>query len=307
MQDRYTGDVGDFGKYGLLRALCSGDGGKLRLGVNWHLVFNAGNPNDGKFVNYLCEDSPQAYLRNSDPQLYTLLQGIVFPKKNGSKLIGRAQEEADCCPRKNCPSKNEPGSCMLRRCVAKVEKRKILPEDTLFYNAMLGYPPNSTVAVRKNIRDSWVKTGFELLRDCDIVFFDPDNGLQVMTHSRYNQRGIQYAFDDEIAGYYKRGQSIIIYQHRSMEREDVYLHRIRKSITNITGYEDLKPIRLRYRRGTARDFIIIPNHRYPWHRVLIEERIGAMLPAWRGNRHDPDHFEKYYILVGAAGFESAAS
>ncbi len=36
MQDSYTGDVGDFGKYGLLRALCSGDEKrKLKMGINW--------------------------------------------------------------------------------------------------------------------------------------------------------------------------------------------------------------------------------------------------------------------------------
>ena len=35
MQDRYVGDVGDYGKYGLLRSLCGGDelGKALRLGV----------------------------------------------------------------------------------------------------------------------------------------------------------------------------------------------------------------------------------------------------------------------------------
>ena len=35
MQDRYVGDVGDYGKYGLLRSLCRGDehGVALRLGV----------------------------------------------------------------------------------------------------------------------------------------------------------------------------------------------------------------------------------------------------------------------------------
>ena len=38
MQDRYVGDVGDFGKYGLLRSLCRGDehGAAFRLGVLWY-------------------------------------------------------------------------------------------------------------------------------------------------------------------------------------------------------------------------------------------------------------------------------
>ena len=38
MQDCYVGDIGDFGKYGLLRSLCGGDdyGPALRLGVLWY-------------------------------------------------------------------------------------------------------------------------------------------------------------------------------------------------------------------------------------------------------------------------------
>jgi hypothetical protein len=39
VQDRYVGDIGDFGKYGLLIALCGHD---LSLGVVWHLVPNEG-------------------------------------------------------------------------------------------------------------------------------------------------------------------------------------------------------------------------------------------------------------------------
>ena len=39
MQDRYVGDIGDFGKYGLLRALCGRD---LYLGVVWYLIPDEG-------------------------------------------------------------------------------------------------------------------------------------------------------------------------------------------------------------------------------------------------------------------------
>jgi hypothetical protein len=39
-----------------------------------------GNPNGGKFIDYLLENSRQASLKNSCPQLNALLQGIVFPE-----------------------------------------------------------------------------------------------------------------------------------------------------------------------------------------------------------------------------------
>ena len=50
MQDRYAGDVGDFGKLALLRALAPG----RRLRVCWYRCSGAGETNDdGRHVDYL--------------------------------------------------------------------------------------------------------------------------------------------------------------------------------------------------------------------------------------------------------------
>ena len=50
MQNRYTGDIGDFGKLGLLRVLqMSG----LTIGVNWYLIPDESHNNDGRYVQYL--------------------------------------------------------------------------------------------------------------------------------------------------------------------------------------------------------------------------------------------------------------
>ena len=49
MQDQYAGDIGDYGKFGLLRALECND---LSVGINWYYVLSSktGNhANDGKF------------------------------------------------------------------------------------------------------------------------------------------------------------------------------------------------------------------------------------------------------------------
>ena len=61
MQDRYTGDVGDFGKYGMLRRLCGlrdEDADPLKLGVVWYrpnpeLIASESVP-DGRHITYLC-------------------------------------------------------------------------------------------------------------------------------------------------------------------------------------------------------------------------------------------------------------
>lgn len=65
MQNRYAGDVGDFGKLGLLRQLTSL---QLHIGVNWYLAPDESHNADGKHIGYItdkryngCDDS----LRNA--------------------------------------------------------------------------------------------------------------------------------------------------------------------------------------------------------------------------------------------------
>lgn len=50
MQDRYAGDVGDFGKLGMLRSI---ENSGLTVGINWYLVGDEFHNNDGKHVEYL--------------------------------------------------------------------------------------------------------------------------------------------------------------------------------------------------------------------------------------------------------------
>ena len=79
MQKRYAGDVGDFGKLGLLRQLISS---QLDIGVNWYLVPDESHNADGKHIGYItdtryngCDDS----LRNS-------LKEIVYSQRSVSAL-----------------------------------------------------------------------------------------------------------------------------------------------------------------------------------------------------------------------------
>ena len=81
MQNRYAGDIGDFGKLGLLRTLYAAG---LSVGVNWYLNPNLTskelNNKDGKFVGY-------SQYKNCDEQLYSELQKIIsFGQRNVSSL-----------------------------------------------------------------------------------------------------------------------------------------------------------------------------------------------------------------------------
>lgn len=67
MQNRYSGDVGDFSKFGLLRQIASTG---LVVGLNWYLVDDETHNDDGKHIGYLsdrrfdgCDDSLRDALR----------------------------------------------------------------------------------------------------------------------------------------------------------------------------------------------------------------------------------------------------
>lgn len=78
MQDNYVGDIGDYGKYGLLREVCAET---MSLAVNWYRVIpkKSGKQDDGKYTSYL--SAPHLY-REYDPALFDSLYKIVKGKQD---------------------------------------------------------------------------------------------------------------------------------------------------------------------------------------------------------------------------------
>ena len=74
MQNRYTGDIGDFGKFGLLRQL-SHTG--LSIGLNWYLTPDETHNGDGRHIEYLKKDS----FRSCDEYLWQELGHILTSGK----------------------------------------------------------------------------------------------------------------------------------------------------------------------------------------------------------------------------------
>ena len=88
MQDRYTGDIGDFAKYGLLRAIARG----RRLGVAWYLNSDGGPAGDGRHVNYLWEKG----WRELDPELFESLKKLVRDDSRSVRAVQDSGLLGDC-------------------------------------------------------------------------------------------------------------------------------------------------------------------------------------------------------------------
>ena len=82
MKNQYVGDIGDYGKYGLLRFLASYG---IKIGVNWFLTENDGST-DGKFTTYLKNPADRVY----DPELFDALQNIADHPDKTIKMIKQA-------------------------------------------------------------------------------------------------------------------------------------------------------------------------------------------------------------------------
>ena len=83
MQNRYTGDIGDFGKLGLLRQLHSGG---LSIGINWYLVPDERHNGDGRLINYLKNSNFAA----CDEDLWYSLRGII---ENNQRYVSALERE----------------------------------------------------------------------------------------------------------------------------------------------------------------------------------------------------------------------
>ncbi len=253
MQCRYVGDIGDFGKYGLLRSIHKFMSERLgkpdfKLGVVWYLTENETHNNDGGLTYYLHPNQEEPTTENiarfakCDKELYFKLRDIV---RNNT------------------------------RCVRSIRRNNVLPVNTFFYEATLSFNgiPNK---LRLNERESWLNSALEKTNGCDIIFVDPDNGLEVKSRKPHHKYGPKYVFFNELAPYLERGQSLIIYQH--MNRMSAEKH-IKKRLNQLQTKLDCKNvIPLRYHRGNARVFFIIPS--YCHLETILEWRDSFLTEPW---------------------------
>ena len=201
MRDRYVGDIGDFAKYGLLRAI----GKEKRLGVAWYLCVENEAPRvdseevstgDGRHTAYL---KRRKEWRHLDPDLFGVLKTLV----DGN-----------------------------RRSVAEIEKSGILGSADFAREPL----DVTRVAVRdrRNWRYAWFEQVQKELSACDLVFADPDNGLY--PDERFNpgrkENAKRIPLHEAVA--LAEGRTAVIYHHNSMLRGG-HIQEIRTWMSRLPG------------------------------------------------------------------------
>lgn len=205
MQDRYAGDVGDYGKLALLRAM---EAQGFKLGINWYRTETAAYEihDDGKYR------IPKVFAE-CDPQLSAALNAIF--------------DSADS------------------RSVQKLEQANLL---------RCKYFVHDLVPRANQERFDWHRQALAHFADCDLVFLDPDNGLNVKSVKPGSQKSVKYVWIDEITDYVRAKKSVIFYNHRPRKKADAYFSEYSARLAAME-----KPVYvLTFPRRSIRDYFIIP-------------------------------------------------
>ena len=223
MKNQYVADIGDYGKYALLRAFS--DAG-IKVGVNWYFTEDD-DTNDGHFTNYLNDEKMRRY----QPEIFDLLRLVA----------------------------NKP-----KKTIEDIMDNNVIP-GAQFYSEQIIL--NGTSAERLQQRLEWFERSMVALKDADLIFMDPDNGLlEGKTNGRKDAE--KYILPEEIERYFLAGHNVVYYCHKGRRKFGDW--QSYKSIM-FERIPTAKPTVLTYHKGTQRSYIfLIHEQDYAKYRRIIE-------------------------------------
>ena len=79
--------------------------------------------------------------------------------------------------------------------------------------------------------------------EADLVFFDPDNGLEVPSVPRGRKNSSKYVYYDEVEAFFRIGKSVLIYQHFPFERRGPFISRVSATLAKRSGADIIRVFR----------------------------------------------------------------
>ena len=210
MKNQYVGDIGDYGKYGLLRFLA---GRGIKIGINWYLTANDGST-DGRLITYLKNPAERIY----DPGLFDALHNIADQPEKNVKMIKQAG---------------------------------IIPGAEFYGEPLM----SSTLKAdaREWNRRLWFNNSTLMLRNSELIFADPDNGVSYSKTAR-TKDSEKFVLPEEIAEYYNSGKNVVYYCHKGRRKQEAW----EQAKTEIRHYvRDAQILAVTCHRGTQRSYIFV--------------------------------------------------
>lgn len=147
-----------------------------RTGVIWWLYPDEAHNADGKHVSYL--DRPAAW-RDLDPALFDSLRNMV---------------------------------ALGTRSVERLEDASLLT-DTVYFSESI--PTGVSAPHRRVARRQWFDRAQTVVAGCDVIFLDPDNGLETSRFDAGQLKAGKSVSLSELAALKSVGRTLIVYHHHT--------------------------------------------------------------------------------------------
>jgi hypothetical protein len=226
MKHQYFGDINDYRKYGILRALSASG---LKITVCWMLTEND-TRNDGGRISYL---QHREDFRSYDPDLFDALHDAII-KKNS-------------------------------RSIQQIQKHRLISHARHL---------NGLVSDNINHRQKYFEQLSRITHNSDLIFFDPDNGIEVKSKPKGKKNSNKYLYWDEIEIFWKLGYSLLIYQHYPRVSRLDYIRKVSKAFCKNIRTNEI----ITFRTSTVA-FFLLPQSR---HRNKIRSAVDSIQGRWKG-------------------------
>jgi len=122
------------------------------------------------------------------------------------------------------------------------------------------------------LREAYFNRFLEFTKGADLIFFDPDNGLEVKSVPLGRKNSSKYLYWNEVKTSYRAGHSILIYQHFPRMQRESYIQNLVKHFKAITDVSCIF-----YYKTRHVVFFLLPQLK---HERLFVESNANILNIW---------------------------
>src|SRR2546426_3865111 len=152
------------------------------------------------------------------------------------------------------------------RNVAPAECDAILPA-ARFHAEILGNPLEA--------REAYFRRALESFQGFELIFFDPDNGIEVPTTRRGAKKSSKYLYWREVGLAFEAGHSLLIFQHYPRRPRVAFVRDLAARLAARCGAREIHSF------GTSRVvFLLVPQ---PHHRQAFRSKLDRVRERWAGH------------------------
>jgi len=124
-------------------------------------------------------------------------------------------------------------------------------------------------------RELWFENVMKALDICDLIFFDPDNGIEVPSKPRGRKSSSKYVYWSELTSAWNRGASLLIFQHFARVNREEYITQLTKKMAEQISGSIIFSLR------TSNVLYLLACHEK--HRDRVEKALENLNSKW--NKH----------------------